>query len=200
MLAYCEALADAAGLRDHLVLHTRVLRVDPMLPDSVHGSLPNVTQQSQTPPVQKAATGSTESTVHPPVSTEQHDDCTGQCSQPSQFAQPLHQHTGLRWHVVTETQHSSSTAATAAGAASGDAAADCQEAAAVAGQPASQQQEWVFDAVSSCVGIFSEIQLPQVRSRYFDDKHMHISTPQAIQQAVAMHVGFSHAYVCGHIC
>jgi hypothetical protein len=130
VLAFCEALADATGLREHLVLHTRVLRADPILPDSTFS--PSTT--------------------------------SGQCCTAPQFAQPLHQLTGLKWRVVTETHHSSLTAAAAAGAVPGDAAASSQNTAVMLeGQQGSKQQECVFDAVASCVGIFSEIQLPQVR-------------------------------------
>lgn len=126
VLAFCETLADAAGLRKHLVLRTRVLRADPILPDSAPSSSPS----------------------------------SGQCYASSQFARPL-----LRWRVVTETHPSSSIAAAAAGPMPGDAAESSHDntAVAVAGQQASKQQEWVFDAVASCVGIFSEMQLPQVR-------------------------------------
>jgi hypothetical protein len=138
VLAFCEALAQAAGLHQHLLLHTRVLRVDPVLPSS-SGHL--------------AA------------------------------SHPLCQHQNLQWRVVTVTEHP----AAAAGAAAAHTVdqigtqqrpqhvgqghilqnqqqqqQQLQDAGSQGGGQTAGQQEWVFDAVASCVGTFSEISLPQV--------------------------------------
>jgi hypothetical protein len=129
VLAFCEALADAAQLRPHLMLQTRVLCINPV----------------------------------PQHSTADIDQAKPECC--TKVEQPLCQQAGLQWRMLTETQRSAQT--TAAGAPlQKDAMALEQQQQQQQQQRPQQgegtQQEWLFDAVASCVGIFSEISLPQV--------------------------------------
>lgn len=176
MLAFCEALADAAGLREHLVLNTRVLRVDPVLQ--------NTTADGDLVPPQCVAPKSVDRDVTAGVQAAAEVLADGQ---------PLGEQAGLRWRVLTATASTGSAAATQGVPAGPNhkveatAHSSCvsstrfsqeqghsqqqqqhlQEAeqcvaGVVTAAPATQQHEWLFDAVASCVGTFSEISLPKV--------------------------------------
>jgi hypothetical protein len=121
------------------MLHTRVLRIDPLTQHSTAGS----------------DTDAGANIGHSAQSNAQ--TSRAQCDQQWQH--------GLKWRVLTEPCSIPQTAVEAAAAAAGGqepAAKQTQEDSTQQGS--SQQQEWVFDAVASCVGIFSEISLPQVRA------------------------------------
>jgi hypothetical protein len=144
VLAFCEALAEAAGLHQHLVLHTRVLQIDPVLPSSA-GHLPASQSLCQHPNLQWRVVTVTDS-EHPAAaagaaSVEAVDQDTTQ--QPLQLKGQLQQDGPIDLQQQQPQPQQ-------------------QEAGSQEGSQTAGQQEWVFDAVASCVGTFSEIALPQV--------------------------------------
>jgi hypothetical protein len=96
----------------------------------------------------------------------QHSIADGNQARPKSCAgsghcQPLRQQAGLQWRVLTESQHNAQTSATAAPL-QGEAMALEQQQQQQQEEEEGAQQEWLFDALASCVGIFSENSLPQV--------------------------------------
>lgn len=142
VLAFCEALADAADLRQHLHLNTRVVRIDPVLPQ----------QQQQVQQSATAANGNAHSAVAVgagSAAVEAAAAAGAALQGASATSSSLWQQPGLKWRVLTA----------AAAAANGSAQDGCQ---ADGQQEQQEQREWLFDAVASCTGTFSEIRLPQV--------------------------------------
>ena len=135
-----EALAEAAGLHQHLVLHTRVLRIDPVLPSSA-GHLAASQPLCQHHNLQWRVVTATE---HPAGAAARQALVQDATQQPPQEQQEQLQR---NWPVDLQQQHPPQ---------------QWQEAGSQEGGQTAWQQEWVFDAVANCVGTFSEISLPQV--------------------------------------
>lgn len=138
ILAYLEAFADRFQLHQHIKLNTRVLKVDPVAADTVqqtpHGA--DNPCNGMTPMRQHPIGSTTPSNAIQPEQAVVHGSLQCHCQASA----------ALQWKVTT---HSAQMAA------SGQEQLD--------GPQQQQQQEWLFDAVVSCVGIFSEPNLPQVR-------------------------------------
>jgi hypothetical protein len=178
VLAYLHAFADAYGLHEHIQLNTAVTRIDPVTSKSSAATMTAAAAEGAvragvqtTEP--RCSAGWAEATAVPCAA------CRGSCSSSSPCCMHQSQQAGagvvfplqsdheLQWRVVTQHSSSSSQHSWDTPSAASQAAAATQAGASTAdGTPQGQQQqqqEWLFDAVAVCVGIFSEPNLPKVR-------------------------------------
>jgi hypothetical protein len=142
VLAFCEALAEASGLHQHLVLQTRVLRIDPVLPSS-SGHLPASHPLNQHHNLQWRVVTAIECPAAAGAAARQAlvQDATQQRPQGQQEQLQRDWPVDLQQHQQPQ---------------------QWQKAGRPEGRKNAVQQELVFDAVANCVGTFSEISLPQV--------------------------------------
>jgi cation diffusion facilitator CzcD-associated flavoprotein CzcO len=172
VLAYLEAFADAYGLHNHIQLNTAVMCIDPVINRSHVTAAAAATDDSVSACAQTPECGCSagQAEANAAVSAA----CCGSCRCSSaccvhhgrQAAAgavfPLQPHHHLQWKVVTQHSSSSQHSRDIPTAASQAAACTQADASAAGVKQQAQQQEWLFDAVAVCVGIFSEPNLPQV--------------------------------------
>eukprot|EP00879_Flechtneria_rotunda_P015152 GHRR01015835.1.p1 GENE.GHRR01015835.1~~GHRR01015835.1.p1 ORF type:complete len:363 (+),score=143.48 GHRR01015835.1:218-1306(+) len=166
--AYCEAFADAFGLRGCINFNTKVLRVDPVSTTASAAAacygLLNCNAPCLGACCSSSSNGHNGSSSCTIQQATQHS-CSSTVDSELQSA-TLSSSSCLQWRLIAETcrpgavaSAPDAAAAAGVGAEEHDAAADEQQR-----QPVTlNQQVYVFDTVASCVGNFSEPNHPQVQ-------------------------------------